>query len=129
MPAVCAATQKKPAGHGACVWLAVVPDAQKKPGKQGKDVGVVRPAPLLRQKPAVHAVHAPEPAAMAVGDTVCETLTVIVQVAAAHAAPAVMVVPGVKPEPVMVMPAVRGPAVRAVIVSVVPAIAPVPAAA
>ena len=79
----------------------------------------------------MHAVHALEPAAMAVEETVCEMLTVIVHVggAAEHVVPAVTVVPAATPVPVMVMPAARGPAVRAVIVSVVPEMAPVPAAA
>jgi hypothetical protein len=77
----------------------------------------------------VHAVHALEPAAIAVEDTVCEMLTVIVHVAAVHVVPAVTVVPAATPVPVMVIPAARGPAVRAVIVSVVPEMAPVPAAA
>jgi hypothetical protein len=108
----------------------VVPDAQKKPGKQGKDVGVVRPAPLLRQKPAVHAVHELAPAVMLIGPpTVCEGDIVITHVGAVHAEPAVIDVPAATPAPTMVMPTTTGPVVMPDTVSVVPEMAPAKLAA
>ena len=89
---------------------------------------MVPPALPLRQKPAVHGEQALAPAVMAVLDTVCEVLTVIVQ-AAVHVAPAVMVVPASTPVPVIVMPTVSGPVAKADTVRVVPEMAPVKDAA
>jgi len=66
---------------------------------------------------------------MVVDETVCDVLTVIVHEFVSHVAPAVTVVPAATPAPVRVMPTARGPAERAVTVSVVPAMDPVTDAA